>query len=301
MENNEKHFEAKLSKDLREVWDLSGDISISEEPNTDGAWARLVCVIGETKTVRPTVSTPLWGRVFATPKPAFVAALSLVFIVSLPFIYTSLTTESYTVPKGEVLSHVLPDGSEIRLNAGSSFSYRTSFGDKVREINLEGEAYFDVIKSEMPFVVQTEDVTVTVLGTEFNVTSWDGWIEVAVNEGIVSVKNSVTDDEKPILVKAGNRTKFSSSMSVETPELIAYSQYPGWIHDKLIFENSNFMTVCKEIERKFDISINLKNNELEEIEISGVVDADNVQTVLSTLTKLTQRSYKFENNQYIFY
>ena len=300
MKNNEKQFETMLSKDLKEVWGICGEISISEEPNTDGAWARLINEIRETKTVRPTVGAPFWARVFATPKPAFSAALSLVFIVSLPFIYTSLTTESYSVPRGEVLSHVLPDGSEIQLNSGSTFSYRTSFGDKAREVKLEGEAYFDVTKSEIPFIVTTEDISITVLGTEFNVSSWDGWIEVAVNEGIVSVKNSV-DDEKTILVKAGNRTKFSSSMSVEIPEQIAYSEYPGWIHNKMIFENSNFETVCNEIERKFNISINLENDDLQEIEISGVVDADNVQTVLSTLTKLTQRSYKFENNQYIFY
>ena len=82
---------------------------------------------------------------------------------------------------------------------------------------------------------------------------------------------------------------------------IPHSEYPGWIHDKLILNKTNLENVCNQIERKFDVNIVLDSNQLNSISITGVIDAKDLDEVLTTLAILSQRSYRFEEETYIFY
>jgi ferric-dicitrate binding protein FerR (iron transport regulator) len=86
-----------------------------------------------------------------------------------------------------------------------------------------------------------------------------------------------------------------------TSQLIPHPEYPGWIHNKLILNKTNLETVCNQIERKFDVNIVLDSNQLNSISITGVIDAKDLDGVLTTLAILSQRSYRFEEETYIFY
>ncbi len=79
-----------------------------------------------------------------------------------------------STPGGGQYQLVLPDGSKVRLNSASSLKYPTIFNGNKRQVELTGEAYFEIKENKrMPFVVKTKKVDVTVLGTEFNINAYD--------------------------------------------------------------------------------------------------------------------------------
>ena len=85
------------------------------------------------------------------------------------------------------------------------------------------------------------------------------------------------------------------------PQLLPHPEYPGWIHDKLILNKTNLEIVCAKIERKFDVNIELASDHLHDISITGVINAVDLDGVLTTLAILSKRSYRFEKETYIFY
>ena len=234
------------------------------------------------------------------PRFAYVIAAVLIFTLLSQPAYLWLTTESFITDRGEQISFNLPDDSKIRLNSESKLTFRSSFNEKSRLVTLSGEAYFDVQPGSHPFIIQHEDVSIRVIGTQFNVRTIENEFEVAVNEGIVLISNDQTNDN-PVHIRKGQFVSFSKKESPGTPEAIGHDQYPGWIYNKFIFDQENLSVVCKEIERKFDVDIELESDGLETITVTGVIDAKDLSRVLHTLSSLTNRSYKFDNKRYTFY
>ena len=94
---------------------------------------------------------------------------------------------------------------------------------------------------------------------------------------------------------------FGTDEHLGRPQMFSNTQIPGWIHGKFIFDQVNLGDVCKEIERKFDVEIDLANIDLGTITVTGVMEADNLSDVLATISLLTKRPYKFEKERYTFY
>ena len=235
-------------------------------------------------------------------KYTYIISVALLLTIMSPTIYSWLTTTTYLTQRGDVLTVTLPDNSQVKLNSESKISFLDSFGDDSRLVFLEGEAYFDVQNGKHPFTVKNGDMIVQVLGTQFNVYAREQSFEIAVNEGIVKVGNEIEDNfQKEVVLTAGQIISFDSEEHPGNPQIISNSQIPGWIHNKFIFAKDNLEDVCKEIERKFDIVIDLANSELGIITVTGVMEADNLSDVLATISLLTKRPYKFEKQRYIFY
>ena len=98
-----------------------------------------------------------------------VAAVLIIGVIGARMWFAPVTL---TVPYGETASIQLSDGSMVELNSGSTIKYARSFGDE-RRVSLQGEAFFDVEKETRPFIVETFNGSVRVLGTTFNVKAWD--------------------------------------------------------------------------------------------------------------------------------
>tara|TARA_Y100001968_G_C19164896_1_gene622709 strand:- start:111 stop:809 length:699 start_codon:yes stop_codon:yes gene_type:complete len=230
--------------------------------------------------------------------------ISLALLLSIfgPNVYSLLTTTKYFSGKGDIFTIELPDKSEVTLNADTKISHASSFSDGSRSVFLEGEAYFDVKNAEAPFIVYSKDLTVRVLGTQFNVYAREDDFEIAVLEGIVEIENSSEDNLKQkFILNAGQIITFESGKNRGLPQMITNNYIPGWIHNKFIFDQDNLEHVCKEIERKFDVDIDIDNSDLGIITVTGVIDAENLSDVLATISLLTKRPYRFEEQRYIFY
>ena len=163
------------------------------------------------------------------------------------------------IPHGKNSSILLPDGTVAYLNAGSRLVYPNFFKGKNREVFLIGEGFFEVAHDESnPFIVQTTDLNVEVLGTKFNLSAYpsDNIIETVLVEGKVKIsqkgfqllKNDYTLE--PNQLAAYNRT------SAETKILeVDISNYVSWHNGYLNFNSSDLSRIVKRLERYYNIRI----------------------------------------------
>ena len=115
----------------------------------------------------------------------------LAFILLIPTTIRYLNTTRIVAEFGITNKNImLSDGTNVQLNAGSTLSYSKDYNSGNREVFLNGEAYFNVTKNHVPFIVSTDYAQVTVLGTKFNVRSRSDGFEAGVNEGSVEVTNN---------------------------------------------------------------------------------------------------------------
>jgi len=293
--------EKEVFNDLKKILSQSADDSFGE-----GFVDRVMLEIEQideksrwkqAQNEQPNLSFSFFKRQYAFA----MAAVLLVTLVS-PTLYSWITTTKYMTERGDTLTVTLPDNSIVQLNAESEISYSRKFNEGSRFITLDGEAYFDVKKGKHPFTVVFKNVSVQVMGTQFNVYTRGENIEVTVNEGVVKVGNDIEGhSQKEIILSEGQMVSFESDRQPGLPVLYTSPYTPGWINGKFIFDQVNLEDVCNEIERKFDVDIDFANTELEFITVTGVIEAENLSDVLATISLLTKRPYKFEKERYTFY
>jgi ferric-dicitrate binding protein FerR (iron transport regulator) len=190
---------------------------------------------------------------------------------------------------GQKLSLVLPDGSRVKLNAGSQLSFPQVFAGKQREVTLDGEAFFDVAHDpEHPFVVHSKGIAIEVKGTSFNVENYShNKQNIAVVTGLVLVSNPLG----AVLVEPGEMAMGNSSSLKKN----AYS--PGsiaWKEDILVFEQADMQTFAKKINYWYGFQL----NEIGEIHIgkgfTGVYENPTLKTVMQSFSFATGARYSID-------
>jgi hypothetical protein len=206
------------------------------------------------------------------------------------------------IPFGKTSEIVLPDGTKVYLNAGSRLVYPEFFADKIREVFLVGEAFFEVEHNvEHPFVVQTTDIRIKVLGTKFNISAYptDNIIETVLTEGKVTLEHnnsrlfSETTDLVPNQLAAFNKTsKEVKLVRVDT------ENYTLWKDGLFKFEHSDLSRVIKKLERFYNIRFDYHDPLLGGIKISGKLElSENREEIINRLAVAAsvQISKKGEN------
>ena len=180
------------------------------------------------------------------------------------------------IPYGKTSEVLLPDGTKVYLNAGSRFIYPENFIDKNREVFLIGEAFFEVKHdSEHPFIVQTPDINIKVLGTKFNVSAYpsDNIVETVLTEGKVRLKQNNTwlfsesVDLAPNQLAAYNKKSMKTELST-----VDTDNYTLWKDRIFKFESTELSKVIKKIERFYNIKVQYSNSLQRSIKISGKLD-----------------------------
>ena len=219
------------------------------------------------------------------------AAITLIFVAS--FLYYGNLNEEISTQYAERTEILLPDASEVRLNADSQISYSKKNWTKKRDIALNGEAYFKVAKGKR-FTVTTEQGTVTVLGTQFNVENRKGYFEVACYEGLVSV----VYNKHEIKLPAGN------SLVVINGELqalkIPNTKEPSWIRNESSFKSIPLKFVLDEFQRQFNIEVSTKNIDTNQL-FTGSFSNTDKELALQSISTPSQIMYKLEGNKVLFY
>ena len=198
------------------------------------------------------------------------------------------------VPNGEKAELTLSDGSKVWLNSGTTFEFPKSFDDECRSVKLSGEAYFEVQKGKIPFIVSSAYGDIKVLGTKFNVQAYDDLnFQATLAEGKINFKNPIgertlapgqqltlTDDQK-LIVKDVD------------PE-VAYS----WKKGIISFEKEPLGEVMKKLERHFDIHIVL-DQQLAQIRFTGEVFNESVNEVVEYINKTKPINYTYDKKRKI--
>lgn len=184
--------------------------------------------------------------------------LSVAAVVVAFFVYTSFySATTVTAPNGEQLVYVLPDGTNIKLNSGTTLEYRASFGRSSRSISLSGEALFDVVSNDIPFYVHTDLGSVLVTGTKFQVRYWpeDERTTVMLDEGSVDFF-ATANPAAVVRLQAGEASHIAkSSMRPETPETFNRQAAFAWQENNFAYQNAPIRSILRDLERRFNTSI----------------------------------------------
>jgi transmembrane sensor len=231
-------------------------------------------------------------------KPVAAAAAMLVMVVGTIWLSTSTKHPQLIYGKtitraGERKIITLSDGSVVTLNNDSQLKYPQIFSDTLREVYLEGEAFFEVSKNKLkPFVVKTGKLNIRVLGTSFNVKHYsaDKAINVVVATGRVGVNAS--GSKKTWLLSPGSQLLYDKLTAAAYQNLVDPADYTGWQRNELIFKDERLEDICKRLERWYDIKISIHAVKLKNKRISLKQHNESLNTVLKMLAIVGDFRYK---------
>ena len=187
-----------------------------------------------------------------------------------------------TVPHNYMLDVILEDGTKVKLNANSSLRYPSTFLNGDRVVYLEGEAYFNVSKSDKPFIVKLEnDIDVKVYGTEFNINANNGDnIETVLVSGSVGV----SVDNKEVLLKPSELININKSNNEYNVQLVDVNKYLGWKLGYFICDNEPVQNLVRDISKWYGVNFNFDENiDLQKIVIMNLDRYENINELLEIL------------------
>lgn len=207
-----------------------------------------------------------------------------------------VTYQTLYVPDGQRAELVLPDSTRIWLNAHSTLVYPTRFGKDVRQVELNGEAYFDVIHNEkQPFVVKTSQMDIQVLGTEFNVTAYSSSpdFEVSLLRGCIELSS-------PNLL-SNYRMKEKEHIKLKDNKLVVDHikdyDYFRWKEGLICFNNESVATIIEKLKLYYDINIEVDNPKFMKSRYTGKFRTkDGIEQVLKVLQIEHKFTYKKNND-----
>ena len=189
----------------------------------------------------------------------------------------------YATGTGEVRAVRLADGSEVTL--GGEHEGRVAFTEDSRMLTLlEGEAFFDVTSdTERPFVVAVNDLSVTVVGTKFDVHKRYAGASVAVLEGRVQVAATGAAQAAPLLLAAGEQVSKPQDGAFTDVEAVSELEFGAWRNGRLIFKDTHLIDVITDANRYFEGSISLQASDMFEEKVNLTLRTDQIDQLPAML------------------
>lgn len=203
-----------------------------------------------------------------------------------------------TVTYGSKLNTVLPDGTTVWLNSGSTLEYPQSTFQKNRSVRLTGEAYFDVTPNKRnPFIVETETINIKVIGTRFNVRAYpeDKTISATLEEGRVAIETGGKKGSSLCLLEPRERIVFQKENRTFQKHTVQTDMFTSWKDGKLIFRNNSLDYIIKQLERWFNTEIEISNGaDLSQTPFNMTIENETIEQVLKYLTEASGPDITYE-------
>jgi len=202
-----------------------------------------------------------------------------------------LVFNTLKIPYGKRFMLVLSDGTRVHLNAGTTLKYPVEFiKGKYRQVFLEGEAYFDVAKDpKHPFVVNTDDINIQVLGTRFNLSAYseDAATNTVLVEGSVGFfeKGKKFDSKSDATLDPGFMATWKKEDGSISYSEVDTDMYTGWMDGRIIFNHIPFDDILKKLERNYDVKITNKDAELADTRFTASFDTETIEQILNAFKK----------------
>ncbi len=249
------------------------------------------------KTAQRKITIYTWGLRMAAVLVVALIISNLFFLGKSEKNNLTAQLQTITTPMGAKSKIVLPDSSLVWLNSGSTLSYPQQFG-KNRQITLAGEAYFEVMKNEKPFVVSTSYGDVKVKGTSFNVKAYsdDNSFETTLEEGVVAFKVKNTENE--VTLQPGEQViKTDKGFIVKHVET---KYFTSWREGKLLFNREPFPSFIKKLERWYNVKIDYSDPKLDELWYTGTIEMETISEVMEMISRAAPVQYSFNNKTRVF-
>ncbi len=191
----------------------------------------------------------------------------------------------------------LPDGSEVWLNAGSELSYEQNFEGETRHVHLSGEGFFSVKKDvNKPFIVETDDFTVTALGTAFNIRSYkeEDKHAVALLSGKVEVDPTKTNHQQVVL-NPGQGLVFDTQQKDFSDYVFDPEEVTGWKNSVLVFRGDDLKTVISKIRNWYGVEVTVEGTPPADFIVSGRFHNEYLSNVLRNLQYAREFEYEITN------
>lgn len=274
----------------------------SDEPLSDTAYDRILENIVQhslnSKKSRSNDSIQAWKLLGLAASIVIVLGLAVYSFTLKPTIeeLKPITFIHKQAPLGGRVTTRLPDGSLVTLNSGSQISFPSEF-ETTREVQLDGEAFFEVVKNpEKPFYVKMSGDMVQVLGTSFNIRSYpeDDQVRISVATGRVSYtsrsgENMILEKDEEVIYSTSNRTLRKSTIN----KVQAF----GWKDKILYFDSRPFKDIVLELERWYGVKIQIEGDLEHRGPYSGEFYNASLEEVLKGLSFVYRFNYSIQEDQ----
>lgn len=224
---------------------------------------------------------------------------------------------------------LLPDGTQVWLNSNSKLKYAADFNTRFREVELEGEAWFDVVTdSRRPFIVHTSAIDIKVLGTTFTVKSYpqDETVETTLLKGAIEVSGRDNPNAPRVILKPDEKLVLDKHLPgvVHTPAPvntagarpvrpdISINRIPAnipdsdkvetaWLYNRLVFNGDSFIELAEKMDRWYNVRIIFKDEELGKYRFGGAFANESLPDALNALQLTAPFTYKIKGNEVELY
>ena len=286
-EENKEEFET-----LKNLWAISGFANY--DSYVDEKQAKVVSI--NRKRIIP-MGLLKYAAIFVLA--FFIGSLSYYFIGRQDA--TELVLNEIIVPEGESAEVYLSDNTHIWLNSGTKLTYPAQFNGETRDVELSGEAYFDVAHNpENPFHVKTTNLTVKVLGTSFNVEAYQhaNDVNVTLVEGKVNLQDNVGKVLTELL--PGENANLDLSKKKINISKVDTEFYTSWKEGYLVFKDETLEEIAKKFERWYNVKVVFEDEEIKKIKYTGtILKSKPIDQIFDILKYTAEIEYdiKIENNK----
>lgn len=251
-----------------------------------------------------TKETKKKSRIIYMAKWSFRVAASVLIILSCGLLLReykygqSSQLQTIAVPAGQRAEIALADGTKVWLNARSTLTYAANFGKNSRSVELDGEAYFEVVKnSKMPFFVNTEHNKIKVVGTSFNVSAYKGSneFETTLVEGIVDIYNRNDDN---MITRLTKDQFFAADGNNYQKKYLHSYEFLRWKEGLYCFDDTPFKTLLDKLEKYYSVKITVERPNILDYQCTGKFkENDGIEHILKVIQKDHAFSYTINENK----
>ena len=287
----DKEFELKNNL-LEELY--TSEVPDSSYPDFKRIFAKLWATINKNK-IQSKSEIPFLNTFI---KIAAAVVIGLFVGIYVTYIKTNQEPVYYIAysPRGSVSEMVLPDGSVIFLNSDSRIRYSIEGEKGVREVFLNGEAWFEIEKNiKKPFIVHTPFYDVNVTGTQFNVKAYnsDNVVTTTLEEGKVIISSSENFRlAEEINLNPGEQIVLDKNSRELTITTVNTKWFTSWKDNKLIFVNMNLKELIVLLQRKYGVDIEVKNKAILDYHYDGTLKNESIIEILEIIKKTLPINYE---------
>ena len=196
---------------------------------------------------------------------------------------------------------ILADGTKVWLNANSSIQYDENFGKNTRTVFLKGEAFFDVTKTGIDFIVQTNNFNIRVKGTKFNVTAFNNDVHecATLEEGRVVLQ--VKGNNEAFDMKPGDQVTFNNKSNAVSRRVVRPSSYSLWKEDPLRFKNATLKDILDEIQSRYHVTIRVHASSVMHEKLSMTLHEETLEEAMELIGIATSLKYSINESEVVMY
>jgi ferric-dicitrate binding protein FerR (iron transport regulator) len=264
----------------------------------------------------------------------WMAAASVLLLVVASWLVLNRKNDDAPAPRAEQIEarkgsrskSILPDGTTVWLNAGSKLVYENDFSGATREVKLEGEAFFDVVKQpERPFIVHTSGIAIKVLGTAFNVKAYpeDKNVETTLYRGAVKVFRQEESEQKAVQLRPNEKLVLAKEAQATVTNMPAPANVAeakehafnfiiskidstkkederfetAWVYSRLEFRGDDFEELARKMERWYNVVISFSDDEVKKLRFNGSFENETVVQAMAALKLALPFTYEIKGHE----